>query len=78
MISPELLAWAAAIETDRKIHEVRDRVKHTNVGLGRSPGGCRVCGEKEPALDFLGLPHQHVEGLRHNDVAGPDINSGSA
>ena len=33
MISPELLAWAQAVEIDRKNDEIRDRVKHTNVGL---------------------------------------------
>jgi hypothetical protein len=27
------VAWAQAVETDRKIDVVRDRVKHTNVGL---------------------------------------------
>ena len=77
MISPELLAWAAAIETDRKIDEVRDRVMHTNVGLetiARRLSGVR--GRKNLLWISSAFPISMSRGSGTMTSLAPDINSG--
>ena len=77
MINPELLAWAQAVESDRKIDEVRDRVKHTNVGLetiARRLSGVR--GRKNLLWISSAFPLSMSRGSGTMTSLAPEINSG--
>ena len=77
MISPELLAWAQAVETDRRIDETRDRVKHTNVGLetiAKRLAG--VQGRKNLLWISSAFPISVATGSGTLTSLAPELNSG--
>ena len=77
MVSSELLAWAQAVETDRRNDETRDRVKHTNVGLetiARRLAGVR--GRKNLLWISSAFPISVSTGSGTLTSLAPELNSG--
>jgi VWFA-related protein len=77
VINPDLLAWAQAVETDRKVDVVRDRVRHTNVGLetiARRLAGVR--GRKNLLWISSAFPISVSRSTGTLTSMGPDLNSG--
>jgi VWFA-related protein len=76
-LSPELLDWAKGVETDRRIDETRDRVRHTNVGLetiARRLAGVR--GRKNLIWISSAFPITLANSAGMTTSLAPDLNSG--
>jgi VWFA-related protein len=76
-LSPELLAWAKGVETNRRIDETRDRVQHTNAGLetiARRLAGVR--GRKNLIWISSAFPITLANSAGMTTSLAPDLNSG--